>query len=213
MARRLERPPTPAVPSPLLQESRTSILSESSGSESDSVSPPLECPCCRLPPVPELSTLAEAIPRLDLNTSATLEERFLKTVAIQPTAGSTVRAAAVVPQDRRAAGYHPLIDLLCHRMFSTFRHQRGIRNFSVYYYEGFLSGDTLTVVSRKVFRRQLSWLEVTVARDSVIVATATALFDAARPEPDGDQLIPTDKPFIDFDGVHSANVSRDRDLW
>lgn len=186
MSRHVGRPPTPAAPSPLLQEPRLKILSESSSSESDSGSSTLECPCCRLPPVPELPTLTEAVPQLDLNTSATLEGRFLETVAIQPTAGPTVRAAAVVPPDRQAAGYYPLVDLLCHRMFSTFRHQGGIRNFSVYYYERFLPGDTLTVVSRKVFRRQLSWLEATVARDSVVVATATALYDAARPEPEED---------------------------
>jgi hypothetical protein len=131
MSHPVERPATPAAPSTLLQEPHPSILSESSGSESDPVSSTVECPCCRLPPVPELSTLAEAIPQLDLNTSATLEEQVLKTLTIQPTVGSTVRAAAVVPQDQRAAGYLLLIDLLCHRMFSTFKHQGGIRNFSV----------------------------------------------------------------------------------
>ena len=104
MSRPAERPATPAVPSTPLQESHPSILSESSGSESDPISSTSECPCCRLPPVPEPSTLTEAIPQLDLNNSATLEERFLKSLAIQPAVGSTVRSAAVVPQDRRAGG-------------------------------------------------------------------------------------------------------------
>ncbi|KOC07045.1 hypothetical protein AFLA70_559g000420 [Aspergillus flavus AF70] len=203
MSHPVERPATPTAPSSLLRDSHPSNLSESSGSESDQVSSTLECPCCRLPPVPELPTLAETIPQLDLNTSATLEERFLRTLAIQSQVGSTVRAA----------GYRLLIDLLCHRMFSTFRGQGGIRNFSVYYYERFLPGDTLTAVSRRVFRRQLSWLEATVARDSVVVAMATVLYDAARLEPEEDQQIPSDKLFTDFDGVHSGIVSGDRDLW
>jgi hypothetical protein len=98
-------------------------------------------------------------------------------------------------------------------MFSTFEYQGGIRNFSVYYYERFRPGDTLTVVSRRVFRRQLSWLEATVARDNVVVATATALYDAAHLEPEGARPIPADKLFTDSNGVHSSIVSGDRDLW
>ncbi len=69
-----ERPATPAVPSAPLQESHPSILSASSGPESDPISSMSEYTCCRLPPVPEPSTLAKAIPQLDLNNSATLEE-------------------------------------------------------------------------------------------------------------------------------------------
>ena len=212
MSHPTERPATPAVPSAPLQESHLSILSASSGPESDPISSTSECPCCRLPPVPEPSTLAEAIPQLDLNNSATLEERFLKSLAIQPAVGSTIRAAALVPQDQRAAGHYLLIDLLCHRLFSTFRHQGGIRNFSVYYYNRFIPGDTLTVVARRVFRSRLSWLEATVARDSVLVATATALYDAAGLEAEEGIPIFAEKLFTDFDGVHSCVVS-DRGLW
>ncbi|KAL2801654.1 hypothetical protein BJX63DRAFT_442049 [Aspergillus granulosus] len=206
MSHPVERPATPSVPSTPLQESHPSILSKSSGSKSDPVSSTSACPCCRLPPVPELSTLAEAIPQLDLKKSATLEELFLKSLAIQPAVGSTVQTTAVVPQDRRAAGHYLLIDLLCHRLFSTFRHQEGIRNFSVYYYERFIPGDTLTAVARRVFRRQLSWLEATVARDSVLVATATAQYDTAGLEPEEGIQISAEKLFTDF-------VSDDRDLW
>ncbi|KAL2838687.1 hypothetical protein BJX68DRAFT_279749 [Aspergillus pseudodeflectus] len=213
MSHPVERPATPSVLSTTLQGYHLSILSESPDSESDPVSSTSDYPCCRLPPVPELFTLAEAIPQLDLNKSATLEERFLKSLAIQPAVGSTVRATAVVPQDRRAAGHYLLIDLLCHRLFSTFRDQEGIRNFSVYYYERFIPGDTLTVVARKVFRRQLSWLEATVARDSVLVATATAQYDAAGLEPEGGIQISAEKLFTDFDGVHPCVLSDDRDLW
>ncbi|KAJ0381774.1 hypothetical protein COL922a_013868, partial [Colletotrichum nupharicola] len=130
MSHPVERPATPSVLSTPLQEPHPSILSKTSGTESDPDSSTSECPCCRLPTVPELSTLAEAIPQLDLKEFATLEERFLKSLAIQPAVGSTVRAAAVVPQDRRAAGNYLLVDLICHRLFSTFRDQEGIRNFS-----------------------------------------------------------------------------------
>jgi hypothetical protein len=62
MSHPVERPATPAAPSTLLQESHPSILSESSGSESDTLSSTSECPYCRLPPFPELPALAEAIP-------------------------------------------------------------------------------------------------------------------------------------------------------
>jgi len=60
-----------------------------------------------------------------------------------------------------------------------------------------------------VFRSQLSWLEATVARDSVLVATATALYDAAGLEPEES----AEKLSTDFDGVHPCAVSDDRDLW
>ncbi|GLA55966.1 hypothetical protein AnigIFM63604_003314 [Aspergillus niger] len=212
MSRPAERPATPSVPSTPLQGSHPSILSDSSDSESDPLLSTSECPDCRLPSVPELSTLAAAIPQLDLNTSATLEEQFLETLAIHSAVGST-RAAAVVPQDRRAAGHYVLIDLLCHRMFSTVRHQGGIRNFSVYYYARFLPGDTLTAVSRRVFRRHLSWLEATVARDSVVVATATALYDAAGLELEEGKQIPTDELSTDFENIHSSTVFDELDLW
>jgi hypothetical protein len=102
MSHPVERPATPVVTSTPLQEPQPSIRSTSSGSRPDPVSSTSDCPCCRLPPVPELSTLAEAIPQLDLNESATLDERFLKSLAIQPPVGSTVRATVVVPQDRLA---------------------------------------------------------------------------------------------------------------
>ncbi|EAW11452.1 uncharacterized protein ACLA_091500 [Aspergillus clavatus NRRL 1] len=192
----VERPATPAVLSTPLQKSLPNILSKNSDSESDPVSSTSDCPCCRLPSVPELSTLAEAIPQLDLNKSVTLEEQFLKSLAIEPAVGSTVRAAAVVPQDQRAAGHYLLIDLLCHRLFSTFGHQEGIRNYSVYYYEHFIPGDTLTVVARKVFQRQLSWLEATVARDSILVATATAQYDNGLEPEEGIQIF-AEKLFTD----------------
>ncbi|CEL11736.1 hypothetical protein ASPCAL14833 [Aspergillus calidoustus] len=211
MSHPVERPATPSVLSTPLQESQPSILSKTSGSESDPDSSTSECPCCRLPTVPELSTLAEAIPQLDLKEFATLEERFLKSLAIQPAVGSTVRAAAVVPQDRRAAGNYLLVDLICHRLFSTFRHQEGIRNFT--YYERFIPGDTLTVVARRVFRRQLSWLEATVTRDSVLVAIATALYHDVGLEPEEGIQISAENLSTDSDGVHSCVVSDDRDLW
>jgi hypothetical protein len=213
MSHPVERPATPSVLSTLLRESHPSILSKCSGSESDLVSSTSDCPCCRLPTVAELSTLTEDIPQLDLNKPATLEERFLKSLAIQPAVESTVRAAAVVPQDRRAAGNYLLVDLLCHRLFSTFRDQEGIRNFSVYYYERFIPGDTLTAVARRVFRRQLSWLEATVTRDSVLVATATAQYVAAGLEAEEGIQISAEKLFTDFSGVHPRVVSDDRDLW
>jgi hypothetical protein len=114
MSHIVECPATPAMLSTSLQESHLSTLSESSGSECDPISSTLYCPCCRLPPVLELSTRAEAIPQLDLNKSATLDKHFLKSLAIQPAVGSTVRATAVVPQDQRAAAHYLLIDLLCH---------------------------------------------------------------------------------------------------
>jgi hypothetical protein len=119
----------------------------------------------------------------------------------------------VVPQDRRAAAHYLLIDLLCHRLFSTFRHQEGIRNFSVYYYERFIPGDTLTVVARRVFRRQLSWLEASVARGSVLVATATAQYDAIGLEPEEGIQISAEKLFTDFEGVHPCVISDNCDLW
>ncbi|KAL2841286.1 hypothetical protein BJX68DRAFT_278658 [Aspergillus pseudodeflectus] len=212
MSHPVERPATPVVPSTPLQESQPSILSKNPGFESDLVSSTSNCPCCRLPPVPELSTLAEVIPELDLNKSATLDERFLKSSAVQPAVGSTVRVTAVVSQDRRAAGHYLLIDLLCHRLFSTFRYQEGIRNFSVYYYERFTPGDTLIVVARRVFRRQLSWLEASVARDSVLVAIATAQYDATSLEPEEGIQFSAEKPFADFDGVQPCVLSDDRDL-
>jgi hypothetical protein len=100
-----------------------------------------------------------------------------------------------------------------HLLFSTFRHQEGIRNFSVYYYERFIPGDTLNAMARRVFRRQLSWLEATVTRDSVLVATATAQYVAAGLEPDEGIQISAEKLFTDFSGVHPCVVSDDRDLW
>jgi len=69
------------------------------------------------------------------------------------------------------------------------------------------------VVARRVFRSRLSWLEATVARDSVLVATATALYDAAGLEPEEGIPISAEKLFTDFDGVHHCAVSDDRDLW
>ena len=60
-----------------------------------------------------------------------------------------------------------------------------------------------------MFRSQLSWLEATVARDSVLVATATALYDAAGLKT-GESA---EKLFTDFDCVHFCAVSDDRDLW
>jgi hypothetical protein len=93
MSHPVERPATPVVPSTSLQESQPSVLSKTPGFESDSVSSTSNYPYYWLPPVPELSTLTKAIPQLDLNEFATLEERFLKSLAIQPAVGSTVRAA------------------------------------------------------------------------------------------------------------------------
>jgi hypothetical protein len=117
----------------------------------------------------------------------------------------------VVPQDRRAAGNYLLVDLICHRLFSTFRHQEGIRNFT--YYERFIPGDTLTVVARRVFRRQLSWLEATATRDSVLVAIATALYHDVGLEPEEGIQISAENLSTNSDGVHSCVISNDRDLW
>lgn len=99
------RPATPVVQPKPLQKLRSNVPTESSGPESDSTSSTAERPCCRLPLVPDPSAPIETIPQLGLDKPATLEERFLNTMAIQPAVGSTVRAAAVIPQDRRAAGH------------------------------------------------------------------------------------------------------------
>ena len=180
MSQPVVRPETPILQPTALQPLHPSILPEYADSPSDSSASTSECPCCASPPLPDLETLAEAIPDRGLDTPglpSTLEGQFLNSMSLLSAAESSTRAAAIVPQDRLANGHWPLVTLLCHRVFDARGDRAEIRNFSVFHYGTFGPGDVLTAVSRKVIRDRLTWLEATVTRDRVLVATAAALYE------------------------------------
>ncbi|KAH8430027.1 uncharacterized protein LDX57_007698 [Aspergillus melleus] len=153
-------------------------------SPSDSSSSAAECPCCVSPPIPDLATLAEAIPDGEPGTLSlvTLEDQFLRTVVNQPATESTTQVISIVPRDQRSSSYWPLVTLLCHRTFATYGDQTSIRNFSVSYHTKFEPGDVLRAVCRKVTQRRLTWLKATVTRNDVLAANASALYDEIHPE-------------------------------
>ncbi|KAL3469044.1 hypothetical protein BJX99DRAFT_265560 [Aspergillus californicus] len=178
----VHRPKTPIFQPIALQELHPSVLSEYADPPSDSSASTSECACCASPPLPDLETLAEAIPDHGLDTpglSSTLEGQFLDSVSLLPAAESSTQAAAIVPHDRQADGHWLLVTLLCHRVFDACGDQAKIRNFGVFYHGTFGPGDVLTAVSRKVTRDRLTWLEATVTHDGALVAIATALYDQA----------------------------------
>lgn len=174
------RPETPILQPTAFRALHPSVLPEYADPPSDSLASTPECPCCASPPLPDLDTLAEAIPDPGLDTPglpSTLEGQFLNSVSLLPAAESSTRAAAIVPQDRQANGHWSLVTLLCHRVFDTRGNRAEIRNFSMFYHGTFGPGDVLTAVSRKVIRDRLTWLEATVTRGRALVATAAALYE------------------------------------
>ncbi|OJJ52273.1 hypothetical protein ASPSYDRAFT_52173 [Aspergillus sydowii CBS 593.65] len=179
----VHRPGTPIFRPTALQELHPNILSEYADPPSDSSGSTSECACCASPSLPDLETLAEAIPDRELDRpglSSTLESQFLDSVSLLPAAESSTQAAAIVPHDRQASGHWLLVTLLCHRVFDACGDHAEIRNFGVFYHGTFGPGDVLTAISRKVIRDRLTWLEATVTRDGALVATATALCDHAH---------------------------------
>ncbi|OJJ52019.1 hypothetical protein ASPSYDRAFT_165341 [Aspergillus sydowii CBS 593.65] len=179
----VHRPGTSIFQPTALQALHPTFLSEYADPPSDSSTSTSECACCASPPLPDLETLAEAIPDRELDTpglSSTPEGQFLDSVSFLRAAESSTQAAAIVPHDRQANGHWLLVTLLCHRVFDACGGHAEIRNFGVFYHGTFGPGDVLTAVSRKVIRDRLTWLEATVSREGALVATATALCNQAH---------------------------------
>ncbi|PLB48224.1 hypothetical protein P170DRAFT_476858 [Aspergillus steynii IBT 23096] len=144
----VHRPETPTLPRAL----PPSVLPEYADAPSDSSASTPECPCCAPSPLPDLEGLGEAIQECRLDT---LEGQFQ---------GS-------------ANGHWLLVNLLCHQVFDKCGDRSRIRNFSMCYYGKFGPGDLLIAVSRKITWDRLIWLEATVTRGGIPVATATALYN------------------------------------
>ncbi|KAH8430154.1 uncharacterized protein LDX57_007824 [Aspergillus melleus] len=166
----VHRPETPTLPPAL----PPSVLPEYADAPSDSSASTPECPCCAPSPLPDLEALGEAIQECRLDT---LEGQFEGSVSFQPTTEFSTQAVAVVPHDQQANGHWLLVNLLCHRVFDKCGDRSRIRNFSVCYYGKFGPGDLLMAVSRKITWDGPTWLEATVTRGGIPVATATALYD------------------------------------
>ncbi|KAH8430055.1 uncharacterized protein LDX57_007761 [Aspergillus melleus] len=170
----VHRPETPTLQPNSLQALHPSVLPEYADAPSDSSASTSECPCCTPSPLPDLKDLGQAIPECRLDT---LEGQFQDSVSFQPTTEFSTQAVAIVPHDQQANGYWLLVNLLCHRVFDKCGDRSKIRNFSVFYYGKFGPGDLLMAVSRKITRDGPTWLEATVTRGGILVATATALYD------------------------------------
>ena len=176
----IHRPETPTLQPNSLQALHPSVLPEYADAPSDSSASTSECPCCAPSPLPGLQALGEAIPECTLGTlglASTPEGQFQASVSFQPTTEFSTQAVATVPHDQQAKGHWLLVNLLCHRVFDKCGDRTRIRNFSVFYDGTFGPGDLLTAVSRKTTRDGLTWLEATVTRGGMLVATATALYD------------------------------------
>jgi hypothetical protein len=195
----VHRPELPICQPTAYQVVPPNVLSEYEDPPSDSSASTSECACCASPPLPDLETLAEAIPDRGSNTpglSLTLESQFLDSVSLLPAAESSIQATAVIPHDLQVKCHWLLVTLLCHRVFDACGDQAEIRNFGVFYHATFGPGDVFTAVSRKVIRDGLTWLEATVTRDGAVVATASPLYDQA------------DSHWVDNPQVRDANRRR-----
>jgi hypothetical protein len=137
------------------------------------------CSCCTSPLFEEPGGQADGTPEQELHLSTALEERFLSTVKIFSSTPFCVQATAIAPQDTRVTGHWPLIELLCHRVFAVFPNQGRIRKTSTSYHEPIRPGDVLVVTATPLAQRSLQWLEATIARNDVVIATVTALCDGS----------------------------------
>jgi hypothetical protein len=112
-----------------------------------------------------------------LYTFDAIEQRFLRTLTIFSATPLHAQAMAIAPDDHRVTQDWLLINLLCHRIFSTFPDQGPIRKLSTSYYESVGPGDVLVITARPVTEKSLRWCEATITRENVLVAIVTALYD------------------------------------
>jgi hypothetical protein len=106
-----------------------------------------------------------------------LEQRFLWTLTIFSATPHHAQAMAIAPDDLRVTRHWLLIELLCHRIFSTFPDQGAIRKLSTSYYGPVGPGDVLVITARPVTEKSLRWCEATITRENMLVAIVTALYD------------------------------------
>ncbi|GIJ92735.1 hypothetical protein Asppvi_002013 [Aspergillus pseudoviridinutans] len=165
-------PRTPVMLPAQLETSAPEDADSSSGSSSTSI-----CSCCTSPPLEEPIHPADPITEHGLYPYTALEERFLRTLTIFSATPLHAQAMAMAPHDHRVTRQWLLIELLSHRIFSTFPEQGAIRKLSTSYYEPVGPGDILVISARPVTKKSLRWCEAIITRESMLVAIVTALYD------------------------------------
>ncbi|KAF9890679.1 hypothetical protein FE257_005545 [Aspergillus nanangensis] len=164
-------PGTPLIhPTPGRQD--TPIFSDALESLSGSSSPSVVCPCYATPLLLRSIAPTNIIPSIELGSFATLEDRFLRILLIQSTSPVHVQAVAT----------------------------NNTRKFSTLHYQRFGPGDTLTITVRRVAQGWLTWLEATITRGDMLIATGTGLYNGPNLQP-GDLQQGPDYLAEDFGGL------------
>ncbi|GIJ92751.1 hypothetical protein Asppvi_002029 [Aspergillus pseudoviridinutans] len=185
-------PRTPVLLPAQLETSTPEDADSSSGSSSTSI-----CSCWTSPLLGEPTHPADPITEHGLYPYTDLEEGFLRTLTIFSATPLHAQAVATAPHDHRVTRHWLLIELLSHRIFSTFPEQGAIRKLSTSYYEPVGPGDVLFISARPVTEKSLRWCEATITRENMLVAIVTALYDGPPVGTRGDAWLRRSEDLLD----------------